>query len=404
MPTKKTTKSKTAERKNARKKAPAKKKKTPIKKKPVVEAVDVPMEKDPEVVDIFGEAPEMNTDIFQESIAQEIEQPQSAKERKQKQKQKKMEREETQDDERRPRKHGRCTCGPRVHFGRFFLGLVLIGAGFVHLLQTTGWLNGPTFSVDLWGWWPILLVLVGVSFLPARGWFARTVAVLTILATVVVVAWVAAFGWTSGDDQKKAAGALQVEVTWGEEGAVEAEEMDKEAVEEPVVEEELDEELSEVESLELYTNSTTYELQTEDGQAVLYDENGVLTGFTVDNTLEDGTVIPTAVVFSADETQIAYNYYSSFTDEMTIATASVDGTGSTDIFTANAEDAVGGIVLNSLTWGDDDTSLQYDEFSPACELYCQSVDDIDETLTTYTVDIATGEKTEALDASSEDVE
>lgn len=394
MPTKKTTKNKSAERKNARKKVQVKKKKTPIKKKPEVEAVDVPMEEEPEVVDIFGEDPEMNTDLFEERIEQEIEQPKPAKEKKRK-------KEEMEEDDRGSRKHGRCKCGPRVHFGRVFLGLVLIAAGFIYLLQTTGWLNGPTFSVDLWAWWPVLLVLVGVSFLPARGWFGRTVAVLTILATVAVVAWVAAFGWIAGEDEKNSATSLQVEVTWGEEESGESEEsqeMNEEVVEEPVAEEE---EVTEVEPLELYTNSTTYELQTEDGEAVLYDEQGVLTGFTVDNTLEDGTVIPTAVVFSSDETQIAYNYYSSFTDEMTIAIANVDGTGSTDVFTANGEDGVGGIVLNSLTWSDDDTSLQYDEFSPACEVYCQSVDDIDETLTTYTVDIATGEKTEA---ASDDVQ
>jgi hypothetical protein len=398
---KKTTKKKTQG--TSKKKAPAKKKSTtkkksrstkkptPIKKKESVHKENV-AEKN-EVVDLFDESPEVSTDFFavdEASVEPVIEKP------------KRHARSENEADESPHAKCGRgCRPRPAFHIGRFFLGLTLIAGGFVFWLASTGWFTDLGLVLNVWQWWPILIVLIGLSVLPARGWVARTVSVMTI---VLVVLWsVAVFFLGQVDSQAQDIEGVEIEITIGDTG---------ETVQEEVVTEEIseiDDTADESELIEapapsplLFTNTDQYALVSQNGTAVLVDSAGTETGFVVDNTLDDGTVIPSAVIVSDDETQVAYNYYSSVTGEMTIAVSSVDGSASQNVLTANPEEGNGGVVLSSIEWVESDTALQYQLFSSACTIYCQSEVDMEVSTATFQVDLATGEIAELLPESNTD--
>jgi hypothetical protein len=72
-----------------------------------------------------------------------------------------------------------------VNFGRLFLGLFLVTAGFLLLARMAGILR---FQVNVWQFWPVLLIYWGLSLFKGRNFFGGLLGlVLTLLALALVV-------------------------------------------------------------------------------------------------------------------------------------------------------------------------------------------------------------------------
>src|SRR6187455_2221386 len=69
-----------------------------------------------------------------------------------------------------------------VNRGLVFWGVALITAGAVALALQAGWIDGAVLR-DLWRFWPIALILIGLAIIAARTPFAL---VATVVAAVVL--------------------------------------------------------------------------------------------------------------------------------------------------------------------------------------------------------------------------
>jgi len=72
--------------------------------------------------------------------------------------QERMERQRLRMERRQARWAQRSTCGPNAA-GGMIIGLVVIAVGVLFLLKN----DGILYFDDLWQYWPVILIMVGVS-------------------------------------------------------------------------------------------------------------------------------------------------------------------------------------------------------------------------------------------------
>ena len=70
----------------------------------------------------------------------------------------------------------------QINRGLLFWGLTLVTAGVVALAATQGWIDIPAW-VDLWDWWPVILIVIGLAIVLSRTPFA---VIGTIIAALVI--------------------------------------------------------------------------------------------------------------------------------------------------------------------------------------------------------------------------
>lgn len=71
------------------------------------------------------------------------------------------------------------------NFGGIFFGIILIFAGFIYLGNTTGLFN---IDIDLWQFWPVFIILAGLSMISGRGWFGSLFGIVITLIIIGVAA------------------------------------------------------------------------------------------------------------------------------------------------------------------------------------------------------------------------
>lgn len=69
-----------------------------------------------------------------------------------------------------------------INRGLLFWGLALVTAGFVALASTQGWLDIPAV-IDLWSYWPVILIVIGLAIVLSRTPFA----VIGVIVAALVV-------------------------------------------------------------------------------------------------------------------------------------------------------------------------------------------------------------------------
>jgi len=70
-------------------------------------------------------------------------------------------------------------------YGRLLVGIVIIFVGLVFLGHNLGWF---TVNFDWWNLWPIVIIVVGLSFLTGRGWLSGVVGIIVTLIVIALVA------------------------------------------------------------------------------------------------------------------------------------------------------------------------------------------------------------------------
>lgn len=83
------------------------------------------------------------------------------------------------------------------NFGGLFFGIILIFAGFVYLGGTTGLFN---IDVDLWRFWPVLIILTGLSMISGRGWVSTALRTIVVLAVLGMIGFIVLRGADVGKD------------------------------------------------------------------------------------------------------------------------------------------------------------------------------------------------------------
>jgi hypothetical protein len=79
--------------------------------------------------------------------------------------------------------------------GSMLIGLLIIVLGVAFLGKNAGWFNF-SFTFDWNVIWPVLLILVGLSFFNRRGWVSGTIGAVITVLVVALVAWMV-FGGTT---------------------------------------------------------------------------------------------------------------------------------------------------------------------------------------------------------------
>lgn len=70
-------------------------------------------------------------------------------------------------------------------FGRLLVGIVIIFIGLVFLGHNLGWF---TVNFDWWNLWPLIIIVIGLSFLTGRGWLSGLVGIIVTLIVIGLVA------------------------------------------------------------------------------------------------------------------------------------------------------------------------------------------------------------------------
>lgn len=73
---------------------------------------------------------------------------------------------------------------PKINWGGFFLGVVIILVGLAILLYNLGLIK---IGFNVWNLWPLILVLIGLSMLDRKSIVSTFVGILAILATIFIV-------------------------------------------------------------------------------------------------------------------------------------------------------------------------------------------------------------------------
>lgn len=74
--------------------------------------------------------------------------------------------------------------GQKINSGSIFFGLFLIFIGFVYLGKNLGILD---ISIDLKSYWPVLLIILGLSLLKGRGLLMLFLGILIAIAVIGII-------------------------------------------------------------------------------------------------------------------------------------------------------------------------------------------------------------------------
>ncbi len=80
-----------------------------------------------------------------------------------------------------------------INRGLLFWGLALVTAGVVALAATQGWIDIPAM-VDLWNYWPVILIVIGLAIVLSRTPFA----VIGVIVAALVVGFAGGAAARSG--------------------------------------------------------------------------------------------------------------------------------------------------------------------------------------------------------------
>jgi len=69
-------------------------------------------------------------------------------------------------------------------FGRLLVGIVVIFIGLAFLGHNLGWF---TVNFDWWNFWPIIIIILGLSFLTGRGWLSGLVGIVVTLIVIGLI-------------------------------------------------------------------------------------------------------------------------------------------------------------------------------------------------------------------------
>jgi hypothetical protein len=77
----------------------------------------------------------------------------------------------------------------KVNFGTLFLAILLISLGLLYLAKNTGWIY-LDIDINWWQFWPVLIILLGLSMLSGRGWFSVAIGTIVIITTLAIIGFV----------------------------------------------------------------------------------------------------------------------------------------------------------------------------------------------------------------------
>jgi hypothetical protein len=75
---------------------------------------------------------------------------------------------------------------PGFNFGKLLLGLIVVGFGLVFLARNMGWLPYD-LRIDWSFFWPIAVILIGLSLMSGRGWFSLLIGIVVTLLVLSVI-------------------------------------------------------------------------------------------------------------------------------------------------------------------------------------------------------------------------
>lgn len=73
-----------------------------------------------------------------------------------------------------------------TNFGGLFLGILVVFVGLIVLAKTIGWID-INLDINWWRFWPVLIIVIGLSMFSGRGWVFKIIGILLALIILGIV-------------------------------------------------------------------------------------------------------------------------------------------------------------------------------------------------------------------------